>query len=90
VQQNTLDHILTLLQRLPIPRAPQAPQDSAPAPLAPMITAPTAPAIREPSRGLKPATPNNFDGDCLKGRAFLNSCQLYISLCESQFRMTRL
>ena len=27
VQQNTLDHILTLLQQLPIPEAPQAPQD---------------------------------------------------------------
>jgi hypothetical protein len=86
VQQNTLDHILTLLQRLPIPGAEQAPQDSAPAPLAPTITAPTAPAIREPSRGLKPATPNDFDGDRLKGRAFLNTCRLYISLCESQFR----
>jgi len=31
VQQNTLDHILTLLQRLPIPEAPQAPQDPPPA-----------------------------------------------------------
>jgi hypothetical protein len=86
VQQNTLDHILTLLQRLPIPEAPQAPQDPPPARLAPTITAPTAPALREPSRGLKPATPNDFDGDRLKGRAFLNSCRLYISLCESQFR----
>jgi len=86
VQQNTLDHILTLLQWLPIPEAPQAPQDPPPAQLAPTITAPTAPALREPSRGLKPATPNDFNGDRLKGRAFLNSCRLYISLCESQFQ----
>jgi Retrotransposon gag protein/Zinc knuckle len=86
VQQNTLDHILNLLQRLPIPGTPQAPQDPSPAPPAPMVTASAAPAVREPSRGLKPATPNDFDGDRLKGRAFLNSCRLYISLCESQFR----
>jgi hypothetical protein len=86
VQQNTLDHILNLLQRLPIPRTPQAPQGSSLAPPAPMVTAPAAPALCEPLRGLKPATLNDFDGDCLKGRAFLNSCQLYISLCESQFR----
>jgi hypothetical protein len=35
---------------------------------------------------LKPATPDDFDGDPLKGQAFLNSCRLYISLCEDQFK----
>ena len=74
VQQNTLDHILNLLQRLPIPGTLQAPQDPSPAPPAPTVTALAAPALCEPSRGLKPATPNDFDGDRLKGRAFLNSC----------------
>jgi hypothetical protein len=34
---------------------------------------------------LKPAAPNNFDGDHLKGHTFLNSCRLYISLCRNQF-----
>ena len=36
--------------------------------------------------GLKLATPNEFDGDRLKGWAFLNSCRLYIALCEDQFQ----
>jgi hypothetical protein len=29
---------------------------------------------------IKPATPDNFDGDRSKGRAFLTSCELYLSL----------
>src|SRR6267154_2163817 len=51
----------------------------------PLVTL-AAPALPGQARGLKPATPNDFDGDRLKGWAFLNSCRLYISLCESQFR----
>ncbi len=86
VQQNTLDHILQLVQQLQISGVPQAPQNPPTALPAPTVTAPTAPTHREPARGLKPATPNDFDGDRLKGRAFLNSCRLYISLCESQFQ----
>jgi Zinc knuckle/Retrotransposon gag protein len=86
VQQNTLNHILTLLQQLSIPGVPQAPQDPPPAPPAPTVTAPATSTPHEPSRRLKPATPNDFDGDHLKGRAFLNSCRLYISLCKSQFQ----
>jgi hypothetical protein len=38
------------------------------------------------AQGLKPVTLNDFDVDCIKGRAFLNSCWLYISLCEDQFK----
>lgn len=34
---------------------------------------------------LKPATPSDFDGTREKGRAFLNSCQLYMSLVPRQF-----
>lgn len=34
---------------------------------------------------LKPATPNDFDGARDKGRAFLNSCELYMSLAPRQF-----
>jgi hypothetical protein len=29
---------------------------------------------------IKPASPDNFDGDRSKGRAFLTSCELYLSL----------
>jgi hypothetical protein len=86
VQQNTLDHILQLLQQLPISGVLQAPQDPPTALPAPTVAALAAPTLCEPAHGLKPTTPNNFDGDRLKGRAFLNSCRLYISLCKSQFQ----
>jgi hypothetical protein len=36
-------------------------------------------------RHIKPVTPNNFSGDCAKGRAFLSSCNLYIGLAPTQF-----
>jgi hypothetical protein len=34
---------------------------------------------------IKPGTPIPFDGDRSKGRAFMNSCALYIRLCDSEF-----
>jgi len=34
---------------------------------------------------LKPVTPSEFIGDHTKGRAFLNSCDLYIGLAPTQF-----
>jgi hypothetical protein len=34
---------------------------------------------------IKPATPNDFAGNCMKGRAFLNLCNLYIGLAPTQF-----
>ena len=86
VQQNTLDHILQLLQCLPSVRDAQTPQNI---PAASELQPPTTPVDSTPqvrARGLKPSTPNDFDGDRLKGRAFLNSCRLYISLCEDQFK----
>src|SRR5215471_8580463 len=52
----------------------------------------TVPAIESSPRTsgtsetkLKPATPNDFDGERTKGWAFLNSCNLYISLVPHQF-----
>ena len=33
----------------------------------------------------KLATPNNFLGDCTKGRTFINSCELYMALTPHQF-----
>jgi hypothetical protein len=38
----------------------------------------------QPSR-VKPGIPSNFDGDRAQGRAFLTSCELYISLTQSDF-----
>jgi hypothetical protein len=37
-----------------------------------------------PSR-VKPGVPSHFDGDRAQGRAFLTSCELYISLTQSDF-----
>ena len=34
---------------------------------------------------VKPSPPNEFNGDRSKGRAFLNSCELYILLAPQQF-----
>jgi hypothetical protein len=38
----------------------------------------------QPSR-VKPGAPCNFDGDRVQGRAFLMSCELYISLSQVDF-----
>ena len=91
VQQNTLDDILQLLWKLPIaelerPRNPnQIPGAPATTPRVPTSMTPvSSPHVW--ARGLKPVTPSKFDGDRLKGWAFLNSCRLYIALCEDQFQ----
>jgi len=34
---------------------------------------------------IKPAPPSDFSGDQAKGRAFLNSCELYMQLAGDQF-----
>ena len=36
-------------------------------------------------RTICPAVPPDFDGDCSKGMAFLNSCQIYTHLCPKEF-----
>jgi hypothetical protein len=38
----------------------------------------------QPSR-VKPSAPSHFDGDRAQGHAFLTSCELYISLTQSDF-----
>ena len=86
-QQNTLDDILRLLQRLPTVEDSHIPGDPTAASRVPIPATPTSDSTPHArARGLKPATPNEFDGDRLKGRAFLNSCRLYITLCEHQFQ----
>jgi hypothetical protein len=34
---------------------------------------------------MKPSLPTKFDGDCVKGCAFMNLCCLYIGLCSDKF-----
>jgi hypothetical protein len=40
--------------------------------------------VSHPSR-VKPGVPSHFNGDRAQGRAFLTSCELYISLTQSDF-----
>ena len=69
--QSKLDQILSALT-----------SNTAPPVVAPIPTLPTTPS--RPNR-LNPATPSEFDGDRLHGRAFLNSCETYYRLCPDQF-----
>jgi hypothetical protein len=41
---------------------------------------PSQPRSVSHSPRIKPASPDNFDGDRSKGRTFLTSCELYLSL----------
>jgi hypothetical protein len=41
-------------------------------------------SVLHPPR-IKPASPDNFDGDRSKGHAFLTSCELYLSLTGSDY-----
>ena len=34
---------------------------------------------------VKPVTTLDFDGDCKKGRAFLNTCTIYLAICGDSF-----
>jgi hypothetical protein len=48
----------------------------------PLVTTPLQ--ASQPSR-VKLGVPSNFDGDRVQGRAFITSCELYISLTASDF-----
>jgi len=80
-----LNHILQLLQRLPSVGDTQTPQNipATPEPQPLVTPANPTPSVRAWAEAM---TPNDFDRDHLKGWAFLNSCRLYISLCEDQFK----
>lgn len=76
--QIALNNILTDLGTLRT-AAPISP------PLAPPLTTPVPTATVPPRSRLKPATPGEYDGSRAKGRAFYNSCMLYMRLCTSEF-----
>jgi hypothetical protein len=78
---SAVDDIKTSIATLAL--ASRTPPDTKRGATAHPIPRPSTPA---PIRGLiKPGTPQDFDGDRAKGRAFLNSCRLYISLSSSEF-----
>ena len=83
IQQNTLDDILQLLQNMPGLKEIRTPENPVMTPRTPAPTDMNS-TLNMQARGLKPATPSEFDRDWLKGRAFLNSCRLYRSLCDCQ------
>jgi hypothetical protein len=65
--------ILNRLGPTPNPAAPSAPTIPIPAPSGTVESK------------LKPASPDDFDGNRSKGRAFLNSCELYFTLVPHHF-----
>jgi hypothetical protein len=74
----------TLNKFLAVMANQEAARNVAPLPLAspPPVTTPLK--VSHPSR-VNPSTPSNFDGDRAQGRVFLTSCELYISLSQSDF-----
>jgi hypothetical protein len=59
---------------------PSSPSVSLPSPLHP-----SQPRSVLHSPRIKPANSDNFDGDRSKGRAFLTSCELYLSLTGADY-----
>lgn len=53
--------------------------------IAEIAALPSASPASPPRSRLKPGVPTDFDGDRTKGRAFLNSCELYMHLCAAEF-----
>jgi hypothetical protein len=45
----------------------------------------TTPLKASHSSRVNPGTPSNFDGDRMQGHMFLTSCELYLSLSQSDF-----
>ena len=85
---DTLEQFMAQMQAPPIaPMAPGPPAAArSPSPIHLTPSAPISPPIASPQRNrLKPGLPPDFDGDRKGGRAFLNSCQLYMSLCAADF-----
>jgi hypothetical protein len=74
----------TLNKFLAVMANQEAARNVAPPPPAssPPVTTPLK--VSHPSR-VNPGAPSNFDGDRAQGRVFLTSCELYISLSESDF-----
>jgi hypothetical protein len=85
----TIQQQLSLLVNLTVHNPPQ-PTTATPSQtvnLPPEQPLPPRPAA-QPTQGrtsLKPAAPSEFDGSRHKGRAFLNSCELYMNLALQQF-----
>jgi hypothetical protein len=74
----------TLNKFLAIMANQEAARNIAPPPPASSLPVTTPLKASHPSR-VNPGTLSNFDGDRAQGRAFLTSCELYISLSQLDF-----
>jgi hypothetical protein len=74
----------TLSKLLAAFSAQEAREHLAPPPPASLPPVTTPLKASQPSR-VKPGVPSNFNRDRVQGRAFLTSCELYISLTQSDF-----
>jgi hypothetical protein len=74
----------TLNKFLAVMANQEAPRNIVPPPPVPTPLVITPLQASQPSR-VKPGVPSHFDGDRVQGHAFLTSCELYISLTQSDF-----
>jgi hypothetical protein len=74
----TLNRFLAVMANQEVARNVTPPPPVSP----PHVTTPLQ--ASQPSR-VKPGVPSHFDGDRTQGHAFLTSCELYISLIQSDF-----
>jgi hypothetical protein len=74
----TLNKFITIMSNIEAVKVVAPPPSVSPQ----LVTTPLQ--ASQPSR-VKPGVPSNFDGDRAQGRAFLTSCELYISLTASDF-----
>jgi hypothetical protein len=74
----TLNKFITIMSNIEAAKVVAPPPSVSPQ----LVTTPLQ--VLQPSR-VKPGVPSNFDGDRVQGRAFLTSCELYISLTTSDF-----
>jgi hypothetical protein len=74
----TLNKFLAVMVNQEVARNVAPPPPASPPP----VTTPLK--VSHPSR-VNLGAPSNFDGDRVQGRAFLTSCELYISLSQSDF-----
>ena len=75
-----LQQLTQLVANLSLPAVPNTPSPPVPSPPTSPSPAPTARRIRP-----KLSAPLDFSGERHNGRAFLNSCSLYIRLAPEQF-----
>jgi hypothetical protein len=74
----------TLNKFLAVMANQEAARNIAPSPPASLSFVTTTLQASHPSR-VKPGVPSHFNGDRVQGRAFLTSCELYISLTQLDF-----